>query len=812
MSFIKIENHDSLFVDGRQINDESLKRRQGGWQMAKAIAGIMALLLTMGSFAPVLAGDWTAHGFIYKPSPGARGTVEKGRYDSGQDRVDARLNKEIWVGDPNYGTTIQDALTAMGSAEAILKVPAGIHSISGNLIVPSNITLKMERKATLAVPQGVTLTINGGLEAGLYQIFSCAGTGKVVFGRPNGVKELYPQWWGAKGDGIADDIIPLQAMVDCSVDSGGIPMYLPGGAYKITDTWKLNKGVSYAGFSVRGSSGSSYASTRTLIDATAFGDRPAINIQGARNVVVSDMYVQGKNVMPVTVHQAWANDTSNTPRPVNKNSWITTGCVDSRHSPYAGIAVDAYFNAAPGDPYPNDPYGRTVSSGGVVFNNVKIQGFVVGLMLAPWDGNDVDCASITINDSDIMYNTYGYSCGSGQARGILFNNTNVWANWCCITTVTHGNQQGICPTINGGILFFAWKIFQIGAANGNNAKTFSGVHCEGFDWLGEFGVNDSGSSEPTKFVGCHFSWPNYYANREPHFFIANQQMYFDSCYIGYPDTSRQLLNFYNSHYTRFTNCMFAGFDNSPQGVIGLSPVNGGSVVNLTEFDGCEVERIGYASSGYRSFCINNEFKDGAGSAARRFIGPFTHTVRLWAGHGFTNYKVSPPLYGFSTGSQLGISGIGIAGTNHGAVLTFTANSANDWKTGDMIFWQVPDRAGTLPTMKVPAFRVTVTAGTAITAVALVDGFDAAYNPGGFLEVAIPLFFNATESTGNTHTNTTIDSVTEITNWAVGDWIQGAGIPLNTRITNIVGTTITLSKATTATAAGVALYNCRLTAM
>ena len=135
--------------------------------MAKAIAGIMAIFLTMGSLGPVLAGDWTAHGFIYKPSLGARGTVEKGRYDSGQDRVDARLNKEIWVGDPNYGTTIQDALTAISSNQAILRVPAGTHSISANLIVPSNVTLRVERSATLTIPPGVTLTINGGLEAGL---------------------------------------------------------------------------------------------------------------------------------------------------------------------------------------------------------------------------------------------------------------------------------------------------------------------------------------------------------------------------------------------------------------------------------------------------------------------------------------------------------------------------------------------------------------------------------------------------------------------------------------------------------------------
>ncbi len=696
----------------------------------------------------------------------------------------------------------------MSSAEAILNVPAGIHSISGNLIVPSNITLKMERKATLAIPQGVTLTINGGLEAGLYQIFSCVGTGKVVFGRPNGVKELYPQWWGAKGDGIADDIIPLQAMVDCSVDSGGIPMYLPGGAYKITDSWKLNKGVSYAGFSVRGSSGSSYASTRTLIDATAFGDRPAINIQGARNIVVSDLYVLGKNVMPVTVHQAWTASPTTVKRPIDKDDWITAGCVDSQHSPYAGIAIDAYFNAAPGDPYPNDDYGRTVSSSGVALNRVKVRGFVVGLMLAPWDGTDQDCASITVNDSELTYNTYGYSCGSGQSREIILNNTNILGSWCLITTVTHGNQIGNCPNINGGTLEYAWKIFEIGSANGNNAKVISGVHFEGFDWLGEFGATDSGSSEPTVFVGCHLSFPNVFGNHEPYFFYANQNMVFEGCYIGYPTFSRYILNFYNSHPTRFINCNLNGFVDTPNSFIGLSSIP--TTGSLISFEGCEFDNIGYTSGGSIHCFLNTEYT--YYSAARSFIGPWTRAVHLWGAYGFTHYHTSLFLSGYSTGHNIGISGNSISGSDAGATLSFTATSGDDWKVGDIIFWQVPDRKGQYPTLKIPAFRVTNVAGTSITAVALVDGFDAAYNPAGFLEVAIPLFFNATESTGNTHTNTTIDNVTEITNWAVGDWIQGAGIPLNTRITNIVGTAITLSKATTATAAGVALYNCRLTAM
>ena len=160
--------------------------------------------------------------------------------------------------------------------------------------------LGSERLATLAIPQGVTLTINGSLDAGPYKIFSCTGTGKVVFGRPNGVKELVPQWWGAKGDGVTDDIIPLQAMADCSVASGGIPMFCPGGVYKITDTLKLNKGEDYYTFAFRGAGANptSGGIRGTFFDASSFGDRPAINVQGARHVSIGKFLRNGEKCCP----------------------------------------------------------------------------------------------------------------------------------------------------------------------------------------------------------------------------------------------------------------------------------------------------------------------------------------------------------------------------------------------------------------------------------------------------------------------------------------------------------------------------------
>lgn len=74
---------------------------------------LMAVLGAITLSAQAHGGSWTSNQFIDQPSLGARGQQEKTWYDSGVDRVDARL---------------------------------------GNLRVP--------------------VTVNGGVEAGEYQIFS----------------------------------------------------------------------------------------------------------------------------------------------------------------------------------------------------------------------------------------------------------------------------------------------------------------------------------------------------------------------------------------------------------------------------------------------------------------------------------------------------------------------------------------------------------------------------------------------------------------------------------------------------------------
>jgi hypothetical protein len=71
------------------------------------------------------------------------------------------------------------------------------------LTILSNIHVIWLSGCVWTIPIGVTLTINGPFEAGGYQVFSLAGTGKAVFGS-GAVKEVCPEWWGAVADRTTD--------------------------------------------------------------------------------------------------------------------------------------------------------------------------------------------------------------------------------------------------------------------------------------------------------------------------------------------------------------------------------------------------------------------------------------------------------------------------------------------------------------------------------------------------------------------------------------------------------------------------------
>jgi hypothetical protein len=242
----------------------------------------LAIIFLLCLAVPAVAGTWTPNNFIYKPSLGARGEVEKQTFDSGLERVDARLGKEIWVGDPGYGTTIAAAVTQIDNNPAILRIPAGAWNITANLAIPTNITLKVERGAVLNIADGITLTVNGGLDTGVYRIFACAGTGKVVLG--SAVPEAHPEWWGAKGDnGVTDDLAAFQSCL--LAVAAGTKVSLLSRSYRLAGEllWPTTNNLTLEG--------QGRGLTKIIIDHDEdYGIRVAHSVDG---VTLKDLTLQG---------------------------------------------------------------------------------------------------------------------------------------------------------------------------------------------------------------------------------------------------------------------------------------------------------------------------------------------------------------------------------------------------------------------------------------------------------------------------------------------------------------------------------------
>ena len=102
---------------------------------------------------------------------------------------------------------LPDCVDALGANDATIFVP-NIQDIAANLTVDANIALEVIKGGGFTSSVAATLTIEGSLNAGLYQIFF--GDLIVVFGADS-VKEVYPEWWGI--DGTADDVQIEQARV-----------------------------------------------------------------------------------------------------------------------------------------------------------------------------------------------------------------------------------------------------------------------------------------------------------------------------------------------------------------------------------------------------------------------------------------------------------------------------------------------------------------------------------------------------------------------------------------------------------------------
>lgn len=150
-----------------------------------------------------------------------------------------------------YNGDFDAAITDIGATVTTLVVDAAC-TMSAVVTVPTTCGLIITRTGSID-NGGNNLTINGSLEAGLYQVFS--GAGSVRFG-DGVVKEVYGEWWGAVADDSTDNTTALQAALNCkgttpAATGEGMKLQLLGGVYQtgkvtVRGKWTI-EGVSKRG-------------------------------------------------------------------------------------------------------------------------------------------------------------------------------------------------------------------------------------------------------------------------------------------------------------------------------------------------------------------------------------------------------------------------------------------------------------------------------------------------------------------------------------------------------------------------------------
>lgn len=542
--------------------------------------------------------------------------------------------------------------------------------------------------------------------------------------------------------------------------------------------------------------------TPTALNSTIFVTNsltmPAFSITTCRGVTLANFAIVGANTGQTGIAGMTPVDT--------QSVYLSTGARASQFSPNCGIAIDGFNCATPSDGgYPGlTPYyfGSTYDgSSQLVFENLFITQFVVGIAHCP---SGVGSQS----DRTVYRNVYiqevdtAYAFGQSQAKIVTIDGGSVLYARQGMDGHTWGAAQGCPPHVLNTIFEFCYRVFlfanQWGPLNLNNC------YGESLRSIGEFGITQATNGNSLSFTGGQFSLRTVTFGPLPPLVLetwAATSFKGTSLTIDGGGTLMQAVNFASKGPSlEFEECDLPGTNTSflpPFIGISLSYVAG-----VTRLSNCQI--IGSNTFNVTDIQGQVDLDFYAKSTGRL---PVTYNASWFASNNqplvFIPANNAPYI-------QITVSALTLTGSN----VTFTTTTPFLLQVGDPLLWQMVTQGISTQKYSVPALLVSNIAGNNITCTFMWDSteYDTVANQPSTTIVSIPqVQWAPTQSlTCTTNSTTGITAVSPTTVLQNGDWVSGAGIPANTRVTSGGGTaSITLSQAATASASGVALFFGRL---